>query len=293
MDPDPRAVRSALRVVAEARVARLASCLAGDMGWHTLEQGEYEYFVMAVTCLRAFGGVAAVHHGQPAAAVYYTLVCCRVTGVSRAFDMARAMRAPGSPGSIDLGAHGGVTAAGKQFALARMKETFAGMIDGPGGAGRASDGRGGKKGYRLWNPSVLGGIADGEPWRETTSVMAYNIDVWRMLEERVEGWRGAADIGARVTRKLHDGRVCERYDCLFPADLPLLSVWVLTPSATGDGHCGNPACDVRAEAGARFQRCSGCEQISYCSAACQRHDWKNHKIMCKIAEHCAVKAIRM
>jgi hypothetical protein len=59
---DAGAVRSARRVVAEARVARLASCLAGDLGWHTLDQGEYEYFVTPVFILNGTANVRMYVH---------------------------------------------------------------------------------------------------------------------------------------------------------------------------------------------------------------------------------------
>ena len=34
----------------------------------------------------------------------------------------------------------------------------------------------------------------------------------------------------------------------------------------------------------KLYRCSGCNSISYCSTACQREDWPNHKITCRILQ---------
>lgn len=43
--------------------------------------------------------------------------------------------------------------------------------------------------------------------------------------------------------------------------------------------CGNDKCDSEA-----YNKCSGCEAISYCSAECQKADWKLHKTACKKAQ---------
>ena len=37
---------------------------------------------------------------------------------------------------------------------------------------------------------------------------------------------------------------------------------------------------TRADAGS-LMRCGGCKKIEYCSAACQKADWKKHKPACK------------
>ncbi len=31
-----------------------------------------------------------------------------------------------------------------------------------------------------------------------------------------------------------------------------------------------------------FQVCSGCKRVAYCSRDCQKVDWKDHKVMCKM-----------
>lgn len=31
----------------------------------------------------------------------------------------------------------------------------------------------------------------------------------------------------------------------------------------------------------KFQKCSGCYQVRYCSKECQKNDWIAHKIICK------------
>jgi len=261
---------------AAVRLARLAACLEGSLAWYTLSKTEYEYCTVALESLRVFGAIATGHHREPANEVYRTHVCCSVTGVSRAFHTAS------PPGSIDMGG-GGVSASGKQEAIARIKETFDTM-----------SGKDGKEMYRLWNPAILSGIGYGEAWRATTSVIAYNRETWNMLESSVEGWHDAADINVKVTRRLQHHNMCERYDFLFPADSALLSTFVVAPSmARGDidGWCGNPECDVRAESGARFQRCSNCQQMSYCCAQCQKRDWSRHKAVCQLSPMFATKTI--
>ncbi len=49
--------------------------------------------------------------------------------------------------------------------------------------------------------------------------------------------------------------------------------------------CGNPACITRtdgaAQLGAAFKRCGRCHSVWYCSPACQRVVWPQHKLECK------------
>ncbi|KAF8516475.1 hypothetical protein JB92DRAFT_3114109 [Gautieria morchelliformis] len=42
--------------------------------------------------------------------------------------------------------------------------------------------------------------------------------------------------------------------------------------------CQSPSCH---RMGADMRTCSGCRQAHYCSAQCQKNDWKSHKILCK------------
>ena len=40
-------------------------------------------------------------------------------------------------------------------------------------------------------------------------------------------------------------------------------------------------CGFCGEGGVRLKRCSGCDDIYYCSASCQRNDWRAHKLVCR------------
>merc|ERR1712098_470382 len=44
--------------------------------------------------------------------------------------------------------------------------------------------------------------------------------------------------------------------------------------------CAN--CGVFEESEKQFQKCSRCGFVFYCSKACQKSDWPNHKQICKI-----------
>ncbi|KIK69139.1 hypothetical protein GYMLUDRAFT_35209 [Collybiopsis luxurians FD-317 M1] len=48
--------------------------------------------------------------------------------------------------------------------------------------------------------------------------------------------------------------------------------------------CARPGCDNLEKKAGEFQLCSGCQTISYCSAACQKGDWLRHKSDCKVTQ---------
>lgn len=54
--------------------------------------------------------------------------------------------------------------------------------------------------------------------------------------------------------------------------------------ALGTRHCGNLQCTTVPPFGVApptRQVCSACRRIRYCSAKCQRADWREHKAACK------------
>ncbi|KAJ7453153.1 hypothetical protein FB451DRAFT_1373879 [Mycena latifolia] len=57
-------------------------------------------------------------------------------------------------------------------------------------------------------------------------------------------------------------------------------------------RCANPGCGIEADSGRVLRQCSGAcdrdKKPSYCGAACQKADWKNHKPFCKTGAPCSV-----
>jgi hypothetical protein len=50
-------------------------------------------------------------------------------------------------------------------------------------------------------------------------------------------------------------------------------------------HCGNLRCANVAgtsEADLQIRKCASCHTLRYCSAACQRADWRRHKGGCRL-----------
>jgi hypothetical protein len=47
--------------------------------------------------------------------------------------------------------------------------------------------------------------------------------------------------------------------------------------------CAAPACGAREASGKQFKLCSACKAAAYCSPACQRAHWREHKPACKQA----------
>ena len=54
--------------------------------------------------------------------------------------------------------------------------------------------------------------------------------------------------------------------------------------------CGNPRCaslSGASEAEARSARCSACRLLRYCGPACNKQDWRWHKLACKVLREAA------
>ena len=47
-------------------------------------------------------------------------------------------------------------------------------------------------------------------------------------------------------------------------------------------RCCAPGCTSVPSSSSKLLLCGGCRAASYCSAECQRRDWPNHKVQCKI-----------
>ena len=47
-------------------------------------------------------------------------------------------------------------------------------------------------------------------------------------------------------------------------------------------RCANPQCEGPAPAGPALRRCGGCRTVRYCSGACQKAHWPQHKALCKV-----------
>jgi hypothetical protein len=64
------------------------------------------------------------------------------------------------------------------------------------------------------------------------------------------------------------------------------------PSASAPAEAAERclACQVAACAERKLRRCAGCRAAWYCSAACQKEDWKRHKVACKAAAAAATAA---
>jgi hypothetical protein len=254
-----------------ARLGRLVSFMEGRTHFASMSPEEYDYCMKARVFVKAFVSVENPIRSD----LSRTLLCCTTTGESLALDTAVCEGVPTSCGMLGGGS---VSREFQQAALERLGKQFEGM-----------------QAYQRWNLPIMCGISGGSAWRGATKVMAFSDDVWRFLEEGVEGWMGAEDIPAKVAAKLHSAGVCSRYDVNYPANiLRLYTLVVATPVAgsAGDPRCGNPACGGVATPGAaRHMRCSGCTNISYCSRVCQTAHWKVHKRLCVPLGKAAAKTL--
>eukprot|EP00656_Telonema_subtile_P022973 TRINITY_DN24264_c0_g1_i1.p1 TRINITY_DN24264_c0_g1~~TRINITY_DN24264_c0_g1_i1.p1 ORF type:complete len:140 (+),score=19.94 TRINITY_DN24264_c0_g1_i1:360-779(+) len=72
-----------------------------------------------------------------------------------------------------------------------------------------------------------------------------------------------------------------------PAQAPSwykFSTVTMGPRKIGFDSCSSRGCFLTEDADAKFQRCSGCGVVVYCSKGCQKADWKaRHKHVCKDA----------
>ncbi|KAK9818000.1 hypothetical protein WJX72_005589 [[Myrmecia] bisecta] len=73
-------------------------------------------------------------------------------------------------------------------------------------------------------------------------------------------------------------RTCNNLSC------PVNAPWRTTPP---DSRMGFEGFESFKAAGLKLRKCSGCEQAWYCSAACQKKRWKQHKLFCKTLKQAA------
>lgn len=70
----------------------------------------------------------------------------------------------------------------------------------------------------------------------------------------------------------------------FAGDRQLLHMMSSRDAADAEAQqpkrCGNPACTNPKKA--TLLKCSACKGIYYCSAECQKSDWRRHKVVCKV-----------
>jgi hypothetical protein len=55
----------------------------------------------------------------------------------------------------------------------------------------------------------------------------------------------------------------------------------IVPDALTVPHCSHCNKSQAEGKGDAFKKCGGCKQVYYCSAECQKNDWKEHKSACK------------
>lgn len=84
------------------------------------------------------------------------------------------------------------------------------------------------------------------------------------LLRRVKAWNAALEEYCNDINLQGEERAC------------MIQQYTASPLA----HCGCPGCGLVEEQVKVFKRCSLCRQIAYCSPACQRKDWRDHKKVC-------------
>lgn len=63
-----------------------------------------------------------------------------------------------------------------------------------------------------------------------------------------------------------------------PIRLPNDKLRCARPSTDACGWCGKKAKEVEGS----LKQCSGCRKILYCGKECQKKDWQEHKVVCKL-----------
>jgi hypothetical protein len=127
-----------------------------------------------------------------------------------------------------------------------------------------SDFNGSQSGVKDWDPMVYAGVVD----RMDDSFMWTDLH-WRLtkveLLQRTKEWNEALE------------KYCDNIG-LTGAEREAI---VQKHTANPCGPCANPSCDNWEIEPKKFQICSRCKLVAYCSRDCQRKDWKaQHKAAC-------------
>ena len=138
-------------------------------------------------------------------------------------------------------------------------------------------------------PAITGALAGilGADEGPLFVAIRYNWASWRDLTAKLVAW-GHGELVRRLPQG-NDGEVITAEDCEVIAaaleDHPYNLAVGATSSISRDPQvcnvCGPLAADKIA-AGHTCKRCSGCKGSRYCSAECQRKDWRSgHRTVCK------------
>ena len=91
------------------------------------------------------------------------------------------------------------------------------------------------------------------------------------------------DLKLEIKRSLH---IAKRMQHLLVDGSRVMPLEMLDRYATDDAFgvtlvVALAVCGLCGEGGVPLKRCSGCDDVYYCSASCQKHDWKDRKQICR------------
>lgn len=123
-----------------------------------------------------------------------------------------------------------------------------------------------------------------EPWKHLAERQAIQVDAHEeiQIDKRHKASRGTIFSSVIATPTPDNGQIQGMALFFTRADLERR----VLPRGEKLALMENPSlrrcgfCDKKAAAGAELKRCTRCQCVFYCGAACQRSHWKDHKIGC-------------
>lgn len=73
-----------------------------------------------------------------------------------------------------------------------------------------------------------------------------------------------------------------KYVCMYIHYIQRMAFYEIPEDFTGTLDPKQPVCFVCMKNVVKIKPCSGCRKAFYCSAECQKNDWSEHKLTCKL-----------
>ena len=137
----------------------------------------------------------------------------------------------------------------------------------------------------LWNKTMMRRMDSGESLDPDDVVVEY----YEILKNFKKYIPPAGDLRVKIIKEINKVianqlefviKMCEKQTKNFKKENKVSGGGVYVVTASNNGDTIEQVCMVCGDRQGKLKRCSACGVTCYCSAECQKKDWKEHKLVC-------------